>query len=107
MFVPDIRTVHAKDLNFILRSEIYVPQPENPPAEPQQPVIEVAALSAEVIQTGGRMVSRKVMTIDRFMPGAQQPNQPPPSQGRSQVPHQYLIIKIHSIKRKGKTEENS
>ena len=24
MFVPDIRTVHAKDLNFILRSEIYV-----------------------------------------------------------------------------------
>ena len=24
MFVPDVRTVHAKDLNFILRSEIYV-----------------------------------------------------------------------------------
>ena len=24
MFVQDIRTVHAKDLNFILRSEIYV-----------------------------------------------------------------------------------
>ena len=24
MFVSDIRTVHAKDLNFILRSEIYV-----------------------------------------------------------------------------------
>ena len=24
MFVPDIRTVHAKDLNFVLRSEIYV-----------------------------------------------------------------------------------
>ena len=24
MFVPDIRTVHAKDLNFILRSEICV-----------------------------------------------------------------------------------
>ena len=24
MFVPDIRTVHAKDLNFILRSELYV-----------------------------------------------------------------------------------
>ena len=24
MFVPDIRTVHAKDLNFILRSKIYV-----------------------------------------------------------------------------------
>ena len=26
------------------------------------------------------------MTIDLFMPGARQPNQPPPSQGRSQVP---------------------
>ena len=26
------------------------------------------------------------MTIDRFVPGARQPNQPPPSQGRSQVP---------------------
>ena len=26
------------------------------------------------------------MTIDRFVPGAQQPNQPPPSQGRGQVP---------------------
>ena len=24
MFVPDIRIIHAKDLNFILRSEIYV-----------------------------------------------------------------------------------
>ena len=24
MFVPDIRTVHVKDLNFILRSEIFV-----------------------------------------------------------------------------------
>ena len=183
MFVPDIRTVHAKDLNFILHSEIYVhwdgqlrashlilgiepvystwqnfkqallvdnpllsyidvqyanflppklttgeardfgwcftcsdelaplrdesaervsrrlrelaheaiqqegpvqeqPQPKNPPAEPQQPVVEAAALSAEAIQPGGRMVSRRVMTLDRFVPGAQQPNQPPPSQGR-------------------------
>ena len=175
MFVPDIRTVHAKDLNFILRSEIYVhwdgqlrashlilgvepvystwqnfkqallvnipllsyidvryanflppklttgearefgrcftcsdelaplrdesaervsrclrefaheaiqqegpvqeqQQPENPPVEPQQPVIEAAALLAEAIQPGGRMVSRKVMTIDRFVLGARQPN---------------------------------
>ena len=62
------------------------PQPENPPAEPQQPVIEAAALSAEAIQPGERMVSRKVMTIDRFVPGGRQPNQPPPSQGRGQVP---------------------
>ena len=49
-------------------------------------MIEAAALSIEDIQPGGRMVSRKVMTIDRFVPGARQPNQPPPSQGRSQVP---------------------
>ena len=46
------------------------PQPENPPAEPQQPVVEPAALSVEAIQPGGRMVSRKVMTLDRFVPGA-------------------------------------
>ncbi|XP_050264223.1 uncharacterized protein LOC126708473 [Quercus robur] len=32
------------------------------------------------------MVSRKVMSIERFVPGARQPNQPPPSQGRGQVP---------------------
>ena len=54
-------------------------QPENPTAEPQQPVIDVAALLAEDIQPGKRMVLRKVMTIDRFVPGARQPNQPPPS----------------------------
>ena len=24
MFVPDVRTVHVRDLNFILRSKIYV-----------------------------------------------------------------------------------
>ena len=63
------------------------PDPENPAAEPQQQVIEAAALLAEAIQPGGRMVSRKVITIDRFVPGARQPNQPPPSQGRGQVPH--------------------
>ena len=62
------------------------PNPENPAAEPQQQVIEAAALLAEAIQPGGRMVSRKVMTTDRFVPGARQPNQPPPSQGRGQVP---------------------
>ena len=32
------------------------------------------------------MVSRTVMTIERFLLGARQPTQPPPSQGRSQVP---------------------
>ena len=171
MFIPDIRTVYAKDLNFILRSEIYVhwdgqlqvshlilgvepvystwhplkqallvdspllsyidvryanflppklttgeardfgrrftwldelaplrdesaervsrrlreiaheaiqqegptqeqSHPENPPAEPQQPVAEAAVLLAETVQPGSRMVLRKVMTIDRFVPSA-------------------------------------
>ena len=46
------------------------PDPENPATEPQQQAIEAAALLAEAIQPGGRMVSRKVMTIDRFVPGA-------------------------------------
>ena len=67
-----------------------VPQqldPENPVAVPQQQVVEAAALLAEAIQPGGRMVSRKVMTIDRFMSSARQPNQPPPSQGRGQASH--------------------
>ena len=62
-------------------------QPENPVAKPEQPAIEATALSAEDTQPDENMVSRKVMTIDRFVPGPQQPNQPPPSQGRSQVPH--------------------
>ena len=57
-------------------------QPENPPGEPKQPATE-----AEDNQPGENMVSRRVMTIDRFVPGARQPTQPPPSQGRSQVPH--------------------
>ena len=184
MFVPDIRTVHVKDLNFILRSEIFVhwdgqlrashlilgvepiystwqtfkqallvdspllsyidvrfmnfllpklttgevkefrrrytcsdelaplrdesvervsrrlrelaheaiqqegpvqeqAQLENLATEPEQPAIEATGLLAEDTQPGRNMVSRKVMTIDRFVPGARQPNQPPPSQGRS------------------------
>ena len=62
------------------------PIPENPAAVPQQQVTEVAALLAEAIQPSGRMVSRKVMTIERFMPSARQPNQPPTSQGRGQAP---------------------
>ena len=40
-------------------------EPENPPAEPEQPAAE-----AEDKQPGGNMVSWRVMTIDRFMPGA-------------------------------------
>ncbi|XP_050266570.1 uncharacterized protein LOC126710237 [Quercus robur] len=62
------------------------PIPENPAAVPQQQVTEAAALLAKAIQPSGRMVSRKVMSIERFVLGARQPNQPPPSQGRGQVP---------------------
>ena len=56
---------------------------ENPVAESEQPAIKATALSAKDTQPVGNMVSRKVMTIDHFVPGARQPNQPPPSQGRS------------------------
>ena len=78
------------------------PNPENPPAEPQQQVIEAAALLAEAIQPGGRMVSRKVMTIDRFVPGARQPNQPPPSQGRGQVPQPLPSSQAERARKKQK-----
>ena len=207
MFVPDIRAVHANDLNFILRSEIYVhwdgqlwashlilgvepvystwqpfkqallvdspllsyidvryvnflpptlttgearefgrrftcsdelaplrdesaervsqrfrdiaheaihqedqvqeqPSPENPAAEPQQQVIEAAALLAEAIQPRGRMVSRKVMTIERFVPGARQPNQPPPSQGRGPVPQPPPSSQAGRARKKQKVTED-
>ena len=62
------------------------PIPENPAAVPQQQVIEAAALLAEAIQPRGRMVSRKVMSIERFVPSTRQSNQPPPSESRGQAP---------------------
>ena len=81
------------------------PDPENPAAEPQQQVIEAAALLAEAIQTGGKMVSRKVMTIDRFVPGARQPNQPPPSQGRGQVPQPPPSSQVGRARKKQKVTD--
>ena len=62
------------------------PVPENPAAVNQQQVIEAAALLARAAQPKGKMVSRKVLTVERFVPGARQSNQPPPPQGRGQVP---------------------
>ena len=62
-------------------------QPENPVAKPEHPMIEVTDLLAADTHPSENMVSRRVMTIDRFVPGARQPTQPPPSQGWSQVPH--------------------
>ena len=61
-------------------------QPENPVAEPEHPVFEATNLSATDTHPGENMVVRRVMTIDRFVTSAQQPTQPPSSQGRSQVP---------------------
>ena len=61
-------------------------KPENPVAEPEHPALEATNLSATDTHPGENMVARRVMTIDRFVPGARQPIQPPPSQGRSQVP---------------------
>ena len=45
-------------------------QPENPIAEPEHPAIEVTGLSAADTHPGENIVSRRVMTIDRFMPSA-------------------------------------
>ena len=61
-------------------------QPENPVAEPEHLALEATSFSATDTDPGENMVARRVMTIDRFVPGARQPTQPPPSQGRSQVP---------------------
>ena len=61
-------------------------QPENPVAEAEHLALEATSLSAIDTHLGKDMVARRVMTIDRFVPDARQPTQPPPSQGRSQVP---------------------
>ena len=45
-------------------------QPENPVAEPDHPMIEATGLSAADTHPGENMVSRRVMTIDRFVLGA-------------------------------------
>ncbi|XP_030970474.1 uncharacterized protein LOC115990842 [Quercus lobata] len=62
------------------------PIPENPAAVNQQQVIEAAALLARAARPKGKMVSRKVLSVERFVPGARQSNQPPPPEGRGQVP---------------------
>ena len=80
-------------------------QPENPAAGPEQPAIEATALSAEDTQPGGNMVSRKVMTIDRFVLDARQPNQPPPSQGRSQVPQSPPSSQARRARKKQKVAD--
>ena len=81
------------------------PQPENPPTETQQPVVEAAAQSVEAVHPGGRMVSRKVMTIDRFVPGARQPNQPPPSQGQGQGPQPPPSLQAGRARKKQKVTD--
>ena len=60
-------------------------QPENP-VEPKVPVVEAehfaleaTNLSATNTFLGEDMVTKKVMTIDRFVPGVRQATQPPPS----------------------------
>lgn len=48
-------------------------QPENPVAELEHPAIEATGLSAADNHPSENMVSMRVMTIDRFVPGARQP----------------------------------
>ena len=81
------------------------PIPETPAAVPQQQAIEAAALLAEAIRSSGEMVSRKVMSIERFVPGARQPNQPPPSQGRGQLPQPPSPSQAGRAKKKQKVTD--
>ena len=75
-----------------IQEEALVQEPAHPenPVEPKAPiakaehlVLEAIDLSATDTLLGEDMVTRKVMTIDRFLPGVQQATQPPPSQSRS------------------------
>ena len=71
-----------------IQEEALVQEPAQPknPVEPEAPVAEVEHLALEAtnlsaIDTllGEDMVTRKVMTIDRFVFGVRQATQPPPS----------------------------
>ena len=78
-----------------IQEEALVQEPAQPekPFELEAPVAEAKHLALEAtnlstIDTflGEDMVTRKVMTIYRFLPGTRHATQPPPSQCRSQVP---------------------
>ena len=75
-------------------------QPKNPVAEPEHPALEATGLSATDTHPGENMVARRVMTIDRFVPGARQPTQPPPSQGQSQVPPSPPLSQVGRARKK-------
>jgi len=81
------------------------PIPENPAAVPHQQAIEAAALLSEAVRSSREMVSRKVMTIDRFVPGARQPTQPLPSQGRGQLPQPQSPSQAGRAKKKQKVTD--
>ena len=78
-----------------IQEETLVQGPAHPedPVEPEAPVekaehlaVDITNLSATDPLLGEDVVTRKTMTIDRFMPGTQQAIQPPPSQSQTQVP---------------------
>ena len=78
-----------------IKKEALVQEPaqlENP-VEPEAPIVEAKHLALEATNLsatdtllGEDMVTRKVMTIYRFLPGTRHATQPPPSPSRSQVP---------------------
>ena len=67
-----------------------VKQGNPPPAEPKAPVQEEEAAIESVHSSGAKseMVTRRVMSISRFVPGAQtsEQQQPPPAQAQSPSP---------------------
>ena len=61
-------------------------KPEAPAQETDQLAVDITNLSDTKSVHSGDMVTRKTMTIDRFVPGARQAVQQQPSQGQGQTP---------------------
>ena len=76
MFVPDIKTVHVRDLIFVLRSEIYVYWDEQLSASHLilgvDITVDITDLSDTKPYLSEDMVNQRAMTIDRFVPSMRQ-----------------------------------
>ncbi|KAK9986920.1 hypothetical protein SO802_031871 [Lithocarpus litseifolius] len=110
-YKPDFRVVNVRDLNFVLRSEIfvhwdiYLEEPIDPEAFAETTRVEVESVSsAETADQGQDMVTRRTMTVSRFVLGALQsvPQQEP--QGQDRTPPSPLVPSGRSRKRQRATE---
>ena len=78
-----------------IQEEALVQEPAHPenPVEPKAPIAEAEHLALEATNLSATnpllsedMVTRKIMTINRFVPSARQATQPPPFQSQTQAP---------------------